>query len=157
MQLLSVADPTEGYQWQNDVRAEVGFEVTPVSMEALKRAARNLAEGRSVLSGLDRPLPRADKAMPTFFGHPSPLPLMHVRLAMRARVPVVVLSAPRAADGRYLLYASDPIEMLGDRPTPETLLANAERCLAPVERWIAESPSQWAMPHRAWPDLPVPD
>jgi lauroyl/myristoyl acyltransferase len=46
--------------------------------------------------------------------------------------------------------------MIGDRPTPETLLANAERCLAPVERWVRESPSQWAMPHRVWPDLDVP-
>ncbi len=156
MQVLSVADPNEGYRWQNDVREEAGFEVTPVTVEALKHAARGLAEGRSVLSGLDRPLLRPDKAQPLFFGHPSPLPLLHVRLAMRAQVPVIVLGAPRGDDGRYRLAASDPIEMEGDTLTAEAMRANAERCLAIVERWVRERPAQWAMPHSAWPDLPVP-
>jgi lauroyl/myristoyl acyltransferase len=37
------------------------------------------------------------------------------------------------------------------------LLANAERCLIPVEEWIRAHPSQWVMPHIVWPDLPIPD
>ena len=156
MQVLSVADPNGGYEWQNDVRAEAGFEVTPVSMESLKRAARGLAKGRSVLTGHDRPLPEPDKGMPHFFGHPAPMPLLHVRLAMRAKVPVVILCGPRDADGRYRLLASDPIEMVGERSDPDAVLANAERCLAAIEPWITERPTQWAMPHTVWPDVPVP-
>ncbi|MDO8881250.1 MAG: lysophospholipid acyltransferase family protein [Coriobacteriia bacterium] len=157
MQVLSVPDPNGGYQWQNDMRDEVGFDVTPVSLESLRAAARRLEAGGSVLTGLDRPLPEPDKVRPRFFGHEAPLPLLHVRLAMRARVPVIAFTAPRMPDGRYRLLVSDPIPMEGDRVTPEALLANAERCLEPAERWIAEYPRQWAMPHAVWPDVRVPD
>ncbi|MDO8848969.1 MAG: lysophospholipid acyltransferase family protein [Coriobacteriia bacterium] len=157
MQVLSVPDPNGGYEWQNDVRAEMGFEVTPVSLESLKAAARRLEAGGSVLTGLDRPLLEPDKAQPRFFGHPSPLPLLHVRLAMRAGVPVIPFTAPRMPDGRYRLLAADPIPLETGRATPEVLLTNAERCLAPAERWIAEYPRQWAMPHVVWPDIEVPD
>lgn len=156
MQVLSVADPNGGYEWQNDVRAEAGFEVTPVTMESLKRAARGLAEGRSVLTGHDRPLPEPDKVMPRFFGRPAPMPLLHVRLAIRAKLPVIAFCAPREADGRYRLVTSDPIEMVGEKMDAETLQLNAERCLAAVEPWIAARPSQWAMPHAVWPDVVPP-
>lgn len=157
MQILSVADPNAGYEWQNDVRAEAGFEVTPVSVDALKQAARGLAGGRSVLTGHDRPLPAPDKVMPRFFGRQAPMPLLHVRLAMRAGVPVIAMCAPKDPDGRYRLLASDPIEMLGDKHDPDALTRNAERCLAAIEPWIAGQPAQWAMPHVVWPDVTVPD
>ncbi|MBN2848387.1 MAG: lysophospholipid acyltransferase family protein [Coriobacteriia bacterium] len=157
MQVLSVPEPTGAYQWQNELREQAGFEVTPVSIDALKQAARGLANGHSVLTGLDRPLPEPDKALPRFFGRPAPLPLLHVRLAMRAGVPVVVLAGFRRADGRYSLIASDPIELEPGTQTPELLAANAERCLVPVEQWISASPEQWAMPHVVWPDVRVPD
>ncbi|MBN1192187.1 MAG: lysophospholipid acyltransferase family protein [Coriobacteriia bacterium] len=156
MQVLSVPDPTGGYQWQNDMREQVGFEVTPVSLESLKAAARRLEAGGSVLTGLDRPLDEPDKVQPRFFGRPCALPLLHVRLAMRAGVPVIPFTAPRTPDGHYRLLSTDPIPMVGDRSSPEALLANAERCLAPAERWIAEYPSQWAMPHVVWPDVSLP-
>lgn len=156
-QVLSVPDPHGGYEWQNQMREEAGFEVTPVSLESLKEAARRLEAGGSVLTGIDWPMPEPDKVQPRFFGQPAPLPLLHVRLAMRSRVPVVVLTAPRTPDGRYRLVASDPIEMEPGKATPELLLTNAERCLAPAEKWIAEFPRQWAMPHVVWPDVPVPE
>jgi len=157
MQTLSVAEPNPGYEWQNEMRAKAGYELTPVSIDSLKQALRRLEAGESVLTGHDRPLTEPDKVMPRFFGHPAQLPLLHVRLAMRARVPVVVCTSLREPDGRYRLLASDPIVMEGDKPTPEVLLANAERCLIPVEEWIRAHPSQWVMPHIVWPDLPIPD
>ena len=156
MQLLSVADPNAGYEWQNDYRQDAGFEVTPVSLESLKQAARRLDAGLSVLTGHDRPLLEADKVRPRFFGRPAPMPLLHVRLAMRARVPVIAVAAPRTADGRYRLLTSDPIEMDIGPATPERLALNAERCLAPVEQWITASPEQWAMPHAVWSDVEPP-
>lgn len=157
MQILSVADPNAGYEWQNELRAEAGFDVTPVTIDSLKHAARGLAEGRSVLTGHDRPLLEPDKLQPRFFGHEAPLPLLHVRLAMRAHVPVIALCAPREADGRYRLLASDPIEMVSEKDDPDALRVNAERCLAAIEPWITARPEQWAMPHVVWPDMSVPE
>lgn len=157
MQLLSVADPNAGYEWQNELRTEAGFEVTPVTIDALKHAARGLAEGRSVLTGHDRPLLAPDKVQPRFFGHEAPLPLLHVRLAMRAKVPVIALCAPRDPDGRYRLLASDPIPMVSEKDDPDALRVNAERCLAAIEPWIVARPEQWAMPHVVWPGVTVPE
>lgn len=156
VQVLSVPDPNGGYAWQNRMREQVGFEMTPVSLEALKQASRRLESGGSVLTGIDWPMPEPDKARPRFFGHPAPLPLTHVRLAMRAGVPVKVLTGPRAEDGRYRLLASEPVVMTGSHRNLADVVVNAERCLVPVERWITERPRQWAMPHVVWPDVPVP-
>lgn len=157
LQVLSVPEPHGGYQWQNEVREQAGFELTPVSAESMKEALRRLEAGRSVLTGHDRPLDAPDKVQPRFFGHPAPLPLLHVRLAMHVGVPVIALTGRLRSDGRYELLASDPVPIAAERATPEKLLANAEACLASVEGWIAAAPDQWAMPHVVWPDVTAPD
>ncbi len=151
-QLLTVADPNGGYKWQNEMRERYGFDVTPVSIEALKHASRRLAEGGSVTTGLDRPLPDA-KQFPVFFGKPSSVPLLHVRLAMRAKVPVVVISAILGEDGKYRLQASEPIHMETGGSTASDMLANGERVLVEVEKLIERAPRQWAMTHPVWPDV----
>lgn len=156
MQVLSVPDPGGSYQWQNEIREQAGFEVTPVSTTALKEAARRLDSGGSLLTGVDRPMPEPDKVEPRFFGRPAPLPLLHVRLAMRAGVPVIPFGGRRTEDGRYRLVAADPVPMTPGRPTPELLRANAEAVLAPAERLIAEAPAQWTMPHVVWPGVEPP-
>jgi len=149
-QVLSVPSPNGGYEWQNEIREDSGLEMTPVSLESLKRAARRLASGGSVVTGLDRPIPNAE-AHPRFFGEPSPLPLLHIRLAMRAKVPVVVIAGPLHEDGTYRLQASEPIEM-----TEKDAVANAGRVLAVAEEFITARPRQWAMPHAVWPQIQAP-
>ncbi|MDY0341596.1 MAG: hypothetical protein RBS17_10355, partial [Coriobacteriia bacterium] len=111
MQVLSVPDPGSSYQWQNEVREQAGFEMTPISVAALKGAARRLDNGGSLLTGVDRPMSEPDKVEPHFFGLRAPLPLLHVRLAMRAGVPVIPFGGRRTEDGRYRLVAADPVPM----------------------------------------------
>ncbi len=154
-QVLSVADPNGGYQWQNEMRERNGLDMTPVTIESLKRAARLLADGGTVLTGVDRPLPEAE-LRPRFFGAPSNVPVLHVRLAMRAQAPVVVISALRREDGLYELQASEPIPMTGSVKNPEDVLHNAETVLAVAEELITRAPRQWAMPHAVWPDIQAP-
>lgn len=149
-QVLSVPNPNGGYEWQNELRELSGLEVTPVTMESLKRAARRLADGGIVVTGIDRPLPQPEARL-DFFGEPSPVPLLPARLAMRAHAPIVVIAAPLLADGRYHLIASEPIEMVGADP-----VANARRALAIAEEFIARYPRQWVMPHAVWPHVTAP-
>jgi len=151
-QLLTVADPNSSYEWQNDMRGSYGFDVTPVSVESLRQAARRLAEGGSVLTGMDRPI-AGGKQKPRFFGRAASLPMLHVRLAMKARAPVVVLCAPQDESGRYCVRGSEPIEMELGRDTAGATIANAERLLEEAERLIEQWPQQWAMPHAVWPDV----
>ncbi len=151
-QTLSVPNPNGGYQWQNALREKAGMEITPVSLQALKQAARRLRDGGSVLTGLDRPLPDvAEDHRPRFFGEPSNAPLLHVRLAMGAKVPIIVLSSFLRPDGRYEVIASDRIAM---ESTDQ--IVNAERCLAFAEQIIRRAPTQWAMPHAVWPQIVAP-
>jgi len=154
-QVLSVADPNGGYQWQNEMRRRNGLEMTPVTIEALKSAAHRLADGGNVLTGIDRPLPGVE-LRPMFFGAPANVPVLHVRLAMRASAPVVVISAMKRADGLYELQASEPLRMTGSVKSHDDVLANAERALKVAEELITRSPRQWVMPHAVWPDLQAP-
>lgn len=151
-QVLSVADPNGGYRMQNEQRERAGFEVTPVSIQSLKRATRRLEEGGVVITGLDRPLPEAPPdARPFFFGERAALPLMHVRLAMRTGASIIVIAPLLRLDGLYAIRASGHIEMEG-----ADQLANAERVLAVAEEFIGAAPSQWIMPHDVWPGTCVP-
>lgn len=154
-QVLSVAEPNGGYQWQNEMRKRNGLEMTPVTIESLKRAARRLSDGGTVLTGIDRPLPEAE-LRPRFFGAPANVPVLHVRLAMRAQAPVIVISALRREDGLYELQASDPMTMTGSVKNPDDVLRNAETALAVAEELITRTPRQWAMPHAVWPDIQAP-
>jgi KDO2-lipid IV(A) lauroyltransferase len=147
-----VADPNSGYRMQNEQRERAGFEVTPVSIQALKRATRRLEDGGVVITGLDRPLPEAPPdAWPRFFGERARLPLMHVRLAMRTGASIIVIAPILRPDGLYALRGSGHIEMEGTDQ-----LANAERVLAVAEEFIGAAPSQWIMPHDVWPGTCVP-
>jgi len=82
--------------------------------------------------------------------------VLHVRLAMRAKAPVMVMSALMREDGMYELQASPSLDMPGSVKNDADVLANAERALAFAEEYISRSPRQWAMPHAVWPDIQAP-
>jgi phosphatidylinositol dimannoside acyltransferase len=149
MQILSYPNPAGGYRWQNEMRKIQNLRVTPMSVEALRQAVLFLRAGGAVVTGIDRPI--ADqKYCPVFFDRPAPLPVGHVRLALKVHLPVVVLSGSRRPDGTYVVRASDPIEM---RPHPNLhteIIENAERILHGVEDSIRAAPDQWAMFYPVW-------
>jgi KDO2-lipid IV(A) lauroyltransferase len=151
-QVLSLPQPGGGYRWQNEQREHAGLDLTPVSKEALSAAVRRLREGGAVGTGVDRPID-ARKYLPRFFGIPAPLPVVHVRLALKTGSPVFVVAAHRQADGRLVLHSSDPIRLedTGDHMTDT--LTGAERVLREAEDHILEAPAQWLMFYPVWPDL----
>jgi lauroyl/myristoyl acyltransferase len=150
-QTLSLPDPSQAHRRENELRRQVGLDVTPIGHEALKRAARTLTSGGHVLTGVDFPVPRA-KMRTTFFGRPAGLPTLHVRLALSTGSPVVLLHCRRTAEGLYELHASKSIEMVRQGDRRETIRTNTERILEMVAARISEVPTQWGMTHRVWPD-----
>lgn len=149
-QVLTVPDPTGGYQRQNDMRRQLGLDVTPVSVESLRMAERRLARGGSVVTGVDRPVP-GSRFRPRFFGRPAPLPVLHVRLAASAGAPLVFVRIRMGDDGVYRVSAHGPVPLRADRAR-EAILDDAEVVLAVAEAAIADAPEQWAMPHAVWPE-----
>jgi len=149
LQILSYPRPNSGYQRQNELRKLENINITPMSIDAFRQASEFLKAGGAVVTGVDRPL-NDGKYRPRFFGRPAALPVGHVRLAIKVKLPVVVISACRMPDGHYRVWAGDPIEMQPSDDLQEEITGNAETILAEVERGIRVAPEQWAMFYPVW-------
>ncbi len=150
--VLTIPDPQGGRRVEYEMRKRIGMNVLPTSLDALRKAARHLERGGMVLTGIDRPISEP-RLRPAFFGRSAPLPTHHIVLALKARVPVVLMAVIRQKDGRYDLLSSDLMEM---DPYPDhdtAILKNAEKILQQAENFIRLAPQQWNVPLPIWPDL----
>jgi phosphatidylinositol dimannoside acyltransferase len=151
MQVLSYPQPPGGYRLTNEIRQEVGMEVTPMSVTALRQATKRLENKGTVLTGIDRPV-NDQKYKPLFFGRPAALPVSHIRLALKMKIPVIVISGYLRSDGVYVVWSSDPIPMRSDPDLLTETVRNAEAVLEVVSEAIRKVPDQWAMYYPVWPD-----
>ena len=149
MQMLSLANPKAGFHILNHLRAEGGYEVTPITPESLQAAIRRLKNGGVVMTGMDRPNPR-DKQLIEFFGRRSYLPLGPARLALITSATVLVGSCCYE-DGEYSLEASRPLEMIRSGDRQEDIRINARRLAVVLEGHVRARPAQWMMFHPIWP------
>jgi KDO2-lipid IV(A) lauroyltransferase len=150
-QVLTYGNPTGGYQIQNDIRAQTGLDITPVSLEVHQQAIENMRNGGLVITAIDRPIRKKAHLM-KFFGQPSPLPAGHIRMALEAAVPIIVVAAQMQNDLKYHLLVSDPIELQRHSDPKEEIRINGEAVLRVVESLIQQAPTQWLMYYPAWPD-----
>lgn len=162
-QILSYPKPPGGYRWQNRIREFPGMHVTPMSPAALRDASQTLRENGVVLTNVDRPLPASSlpeggaKYRPRFFGRPAAMPVYHIRLALKHNLPIIVLGAQRKPNGKYKVWASEPIIMQRASDLVEETVQNAEAVLNVLGEFIRRSPEQWGMYYPVWPetlDLP---
>lgn len=152
MQVISAPNPPGGYAWQNSIREEVGIEITPASPDALRRALTNLREGRTVLTGVDRPF-KGSKYRPVFFGRPATLPVVHIQLALRMKLPIKVICGALKSNQKYLVWASQPVMMKEMQDHEAEILRNTEAVLEVAEGLIRQFLTQWNMTIPVWPEL----
>jgi lauroyl/myristoyl acyltransferase len=150
-QTLSYPNPGEGYQLQNYIREKYGLYITPMSISSMREAEQRLWAAGLALTGLDRPLP-GSKYKPRFFGRPTELPVSYIPMAIKTKVPVVVVCC-FADQHRYILDASEPVEMISYKDRQEEIERNAERVLHEAEKMIRAHPEQWFMYYPLWPEL----
>jgi lauroyl/myristoyl acyltransferase len=154
LHILSYPQPPGGYRWQNDLRAMPGLNVTPLNIGALREASVTLRSGGTVVTGGDRPLPELEsKYRLRFFGRAANLPVFYVRLALKHHLPIVVTGGLRKPDGRYFVWASDPIPMIPHPDLVQETVQNAESVLAVVADFIQKGKDQWAMFYPVWPEI----
>lgn len=150
--VVTVANPRGGVLAETEIRRKMGMTIIdPNSFDALHQTARHLRRGGTVLVGIDHPI-TAPGLRPRFFGRPASLSTFCVRLAIRAQVPVVVLTTSQQPDGRYRVLMSDPIEMDSYADREMEVLRNAEKVLSVAESIIKEVPEQWQMVKLVWPE-----
>ncbi len=150
-QTLSYPNPGDGYQLQNYFREKYGLYITPMSVSSMREAEQRLRDGGMVLTGLDRPLANS-RYRPKFFGRAAALPVSYVPMAIKTCVPVVVVCCYYDGE-RYILDASEPVEMESFPDRQEEIERNAERVLLEAEKMIHAHPDQWFMYYPVWPEL----
>jgi len=148
--VITIPNPQGGRYIEYEVRKRTGMDLVPASVGALRQAFKHLQRGGMVLTGIDRPLEKPE-VCPRFFGRPAALPIHHIFLASKARVPVVIAVTTLQPDGKYHVFASDPIEMDSDPDAAQAIVQNAEKVLVVAEKFIRRSPGQWSVPLPVWP------
>jgi phosphatidylinositol dimannoside acyltransferase len=153
LQVLTLPDPSPGFQSLNEMRRRGGAEVTPLSPAALRSAIRNLRRGGAVGVGGDRPVSELDRSFP-FFGRPARVPSAPVRLALKTGSMVAVMaSAWDAGSGEYCLDVEPFLEMERTGDEEVDLALNMRRVLDALERIIRRWLDQWYMFVPVWPEL----
>ena len=151
MQILTLANPRGGFHLLNRLRAEAGFEVTPITPQSLRAAIRRLKSGGIVLTGVDRPDPEEREPV-EFFGQLAYLPLGPVRLALLADALVMVGSCYYEPGKGYALRVTGPLEMIHTGDRWRDIRANVRRLADILEEHVRAHPEQWMMFHRLWPE-----
>ena len=149
-QVLSLADPGEGFRVQDRLRASVGIDVTQISPQSLRLAIRRLGEGWVVFTGVDRPV-AAEREPVEFFGRPSNLPTGPARLALMSGATVLIARCRSDPGQGYSVDFTGPLEMVRLRDRQEAIRVNARRMAAVLEDYIRARPEQWLMFHPVWP------
>jgi KDO2-lipid IV(A) lauroyltransferase len=150
--VLAYPNPNPGYQWHNELRRQAGLAVEPLSIESFQKATRHLRSGGTVITGVDRPWP-GGHVSPKFFGKPSAIPVTTIQMALRTESPIMLLACVRQPDDRYILHASELIELTRNPDRDVELIENTERVLKIAEEFIRITPEQWAMFYPVWPDV----
>jgi phosphatidylinositol dimannoside acyltransferase len=150
--VLTIPDPQGARGVEFERRRKTGMHIMPGSFEGVRQGIQFLKEGGIVVTGIDRPMPQGDPK-PLFFGQPAIVPVHHVYMAQKARVPVVVVVSRMEKDGKYHIHASEPIEMDSHPDRKEELRLNAEKVLKAGENFIRQTPHQWIVPLPVWPEL----
>jgi lauroyl/myristoyl acyltransferase len=149
--VLTLPDPQGGRRLEFEIRRRTGMNLIPASVNGMRQAIRHLRQGGIVLTGIDRPHPEYEPR-PHFFGRPACLPTHHIYLALKARVPVLIVSLRLEGDGKYHIGVSAPVEMDFHPERMEALKYNAEKVLTVAEELIRRAPSQWAIFQPVWPE-----
>lgn len=150
IQVLSVAQPNEGFTLLNRQRIKWGLEVTPISPQALRQAIRRLQDGGAVLTAFDFPI-RENSTLIPFFGRPAYFPLGPARLA-RLTNAVVLMGSCRYDPERGYVVRADSIELERTDDRQQDVLNNSRRMARVLERYVAENPDQWLMFYPFWPE-----
>ncbi|HSB66246.1 MAG TPA: hypothetical protein VLD65_06680, partial [Anaerolineales bacterium] len=149
---LTMPELSAGYRKQLEMRVKKGMFLLQASVGNIKHAIDHLKAGGMVMTGIDRP-DESYVYRPKFFDRPAAVPIHHIFLAVKARVPIIVGATIKQPDGKYHFLFSEPIEMQPHSDRQTEILLNAERVLQEAEKIIRINPRQWSMTFPVWPDI----
>jgi KDO2-lipid IV(A) lauroyltransferase len=94
--------------------------------------------------------PRESAVPVTFFGRPCWATAAPAMVALRQKMPIVVVTMTRDATGHYTLRISPPVSLERTGDFRADLVASTQRCQDILEQHIRAHPDQWLWLHRRW-------
>jgi lauroyl/myristoyl acyltransferase len=150
MQLLTLPNPSPGFQLSNELRGLSGVHVTPLSAGALRQAIRLLSRGGIVATAVDRPVSELDEPVP-FFGCPARVPSGHVRLALKTGADIVLTYCVLAPEGQgYVMHFEPALPLVRTGDPHRDIEVNMRRVLERMEAIIRSWLPQWQMYVPVW-------
>ena len=148
IQALTNSNPQGSSKVMNDLRAQYGFEITPISSTALRKAITRLRNGGVVAIANDVPVENGGELV--FFGERCNLPVGHARLAQMTDAQMVVGASFQLGDGLYQAKAKIVPPPLSSANKSQKIRQWAQDALATTEEFIRQKPDEWLMPHPLW-------
>jgi lauroyl/myristoyl acyltransferase len=148
IQALTNSNPKGSSKVMNDLRAQYGFEITPISSAALRKAITRLRNGGVVAIANDVPVANGDDLV--FFGERCDLPVGHARLAQMTDAQMVVGASFQLGDGLYQAKAKIVPPPVSSASKSQKIQQWAQDALTATEGFIRQKPDEWLMPHPLW-------
>jgi KDO2-lipid IV(A) lauroyltransferase len=89
-----------------------------------------------------------------FLGRPAHTPSGPMRIAMRYKIPVFVVTANRRPDNRHQVSIVGPVELADSGDFQKDLVANLASVNDIISAAIRRAPEQWVWMHRRWRQQP---
>jgi KDO2-lipid IV(A) lauroyltransferase len=121
--------------------------------ESLRRIISLLGQGRVMGALIDQDT-KVDGVFAHFLGRLAFTPSGPIRLAMRYRLPVFVVTTARQADNTHLIYVSKRLNLEDTGDRRRDLVINVEKANVIISEAILRDPRQWVWMHRRWRKQP---
>jgi lauroyl/myristoyl acyltransferase len=150
IQALSYHQVRGAVHVDNAVRRKFGLDITPISMQSLRKAIQRLRQGGIVMTGVDRPDVGGEQL--TFFGRNTVLPVGHARLAIQTNSRVLVGMVQTLGEGFYRAVCTPLIDPVSTGDRNQDVLTLAQQVLARIEDFVRQRPDEWMMFLPVWPN-----
>jgi KDO2-lipid IV(A) lauroyltransferase len=139
--------------WLERMREAYGARTLP--QDSPPRRLLEVLHGGGILGMLcDLEVRRLDGEYLPFLGHPALTMTAPAALARASRAPLVPMRCIAVDGQRYLLQAEEPLALDPELERRAAAIDLLRRLNAIYERWIRETPSQWAWHQERWGTQP---
>jgi KDO2-lipid IV(A) lauroyltransferase len=151
---LSITIPVERvapaalFDYITVLRSSQGLKLIPVDGPLLD-LSRTLKKGGVVGLAGDRDITGSGRVA-SFFGYPARLPDGHIRLALKAKAPLVLGFSRRNPDHSYFAYFLPPFFPPPAATVEEQITAGFQFVVNELEKAIHRNPEQWVVTVSIW-------
>jgi KDO2-lipid IV(A) lauroyltransferase len=121
--------------------------------EGSLKVVRNLKEGKVFGVLIDQDV-RVEGVFADFLGRPANTPSGPMKIAMKFKIPVVVVTTARQHDDTHYVYINGPLTLADTGDFNKDLIQNIQIANDLICDTIKQFPDQWVWMHRRWKRKP---